>query len=237
MYAHRAAVASVSLEVARGEVLALVGGSGSGKTTLLKLINRLLDPTAGRVWIAGKDTRHIPAHELRRGIGYVIQEAGLFPHMDVAQNVGITPELLGWDRQRIERTTRELLCLVELDPEVVLGRFPHQLSSGQRQRVGIARALAADPPILLLDEPFGALDAMTRRKLRRLFARVAAARELTAVLVTHDIDEALLLATRVAVMAEGKLLQVGAPVEILQSPAHPYVRELVSDDPGVEQPR
>ncbi|MBL8741231.1 MAG: ABC transporter ATP-binding protein [Myxococcales bacterium] len=227
-YDERAAVDGVSLTVERGEVLALLGGSGSGKTTTLKMINRLIEPTSGTVRVDGRDTREQPAHELRRSIGYVLQEIGLFPHMTVAENVGITPRLLGWDKARIAARVRELLALVELEPDVVQGRAPQELSGGQRQRVGIARALAAGPSVMLLDEPFGALDPITRRALQRLLQKVCAERELTVVLVTHDVDEAKLLGNRIAVMHEGKLLQIGAPAEVAASPANDYVRELLS---------
>ncbi len=227
-YEGRAAVDAVSLTVERGEVLALLGGSGSGKTTTLKMINRLIEPTSGSVKVDGRDTSGIEGFELRRSIGYVLQEVGLFPHMTVAENVGITPRLLGWEKARIAARVRELLSLVELDPDVVERRSPQELSGGQRQRVGIARALAAGPSVMLLDEPFGALDPITRRALQRLLLKVCGERELTAVLVTHDVDEAKLLGNRIAVMHEGKLLQIGPPAEVAANPANDYVRELLS---------
>jgi osmoprotectant transport system ATP-binding protein len=227
-YDGRAAVDAVSLTVARGEVLALLGGSGSGKTTTLKMINRLIEPTSGSVKLDGRDTAGVEGHELRRSIGYVLQEVGLFPHMTVAENVGITPRLLGWEPARIAARVRELLSLVELEPDVVAQRSPQELSGGQRQRVGIARALAAGPSVMLLDEPFGALDPITRRALQRLLQKVCNERELTAVLVTHDVDEAKLLGNRIAVMHEGKLLQIGPPAEVAASPANDYVRALLS---------
>ncbi|MFO0549720.1 MAG: ABC transporter ATP-binding protein [Polyangiaceae bacterium] len=229
-YGARAAVDRVSFEVGRGEVLALVGGSGSGKTTTLKMINRLIEPTSGSVRIDDRDTRELAPHELRRRIGYVLQNIGLFPHMTVEENVSITPRLLGWAPAKIAARARELLELVELDPAIVATRAPSELSGGQRQRVGIARALAADPEIMLLDEPFGALDPITRRKLQRLLQRIARTRSLTAILVTHDIAEAQLLGTKLAVMHAGKLLQIGAPDDVARAPADDYVRALLAGD-------
>jgi len=226
-YEGRAAVDHVSLSIARGEIVALLGGSGCGKTTTLKMINRLIEPTSGTVKVDGRDTREVEGHELRRSIGYVLQEVGLFPHMTIEENVGITPRLLGWEKARIEARTRELLSLVELDPAVGTRR-PTELSGGQRQRVGIARALAAGPSVMLLDEPFGALDPITRRTLQKLLLKICAERELTAVLVTHDVDEAKLLGNRIAVMHKGRLLQIGPPAEVAANPADGYVRELLS---------
>jgi osmoprotectant transport system ATP-binding protein len=229
-YGERVAVDRISLQVARGEVLALVGGSGSGKTTTLKLINRLVEPSSGSIAVSGTDTREIAPHELRRTIGYVLQGIGLFPHMTVAENIGLTPKLLGWAPEAIARRTTELSSLVELDKDRVDTRFPHELSGGQQQRVGIARALAADPSVMLLDEPFGSLDAITRRRLQRLFAEIHVRRQLTAIFVTHDIDEALRLGTRVAVLRAGRLLQVGTPSELRDAPADDYVRALLAGD-------
>jgi osmoprotectant transport system ATP-binding protein len=220
----------VSLQISQGEVLALLGGSGSGKTTTLKLINRLVEPSSGTIRVAGRDTRQFAPHELRRTIGYVLQGVGLFPHMTVAENIGITPKLIGWAPEAIARRTTELLGLVRLDGEQIETRFPHELSGGQQQRVGIARALAADPSVMLLDEPFGSLDAITRRALQRLFSEIHARRGLTAVFVTHDVDEALRLGTRVAVLRSGRLLQVGTPRELREGPADAYVRALLEGD-------
>ena len=229
-YDGRAVVDRVSFDVPKGEVLALLGGSGSGKTTTLKMINRLIEPTEGEVRIGEKDTRDVEPHELRRKIGYVLQEIGLFPHMTIEDNVGITPRLLGWDPKRIDERVTELLSLVELDPKLVRKRRATELSGGQRQRVGIARALAADPEVMLLDEPFGALDPITRRKLWGLFRRVREQRSLTAILVTHDVAEAMALGTKVAVMRDGKLIQIGTGPELEREPADDYVRALLSGE-------
>ncbi|NUP06408.1 MAG: ABC transporter ATP-binding protein [Polyangiaceae bacterium] len=236
-YGDRAVVDGVSLLVPRGTVLALLGGSGSGKTTTLKMINRLVEPTSGHIRIDGRDTLDVAAHELRRSLGYVIQEIGLFPHMTISENVGVTPRLLGWDQARIDRRVRELLALVELEPGEFAERFPAQLSGGQRQRVGIARALAAEPSVMLLDEPFGALDPITRRTLQRMMLRIWRERELTAVVVTHDVKEAMFLGTQIAVMKDGKLLQMGTPDEVTQAPKDDYVRGLLFDElPATDRP-
>lgn len=231
-YAARRVVDRVSLQIREGEVLALLGGSGSGKTTTLKMVNRLVEPSAGRIEVAGRDTRQFAPHELRRTIGYVSQSVGLFPHMTVAENIGITPRLAGWAPKAIARRTSELLALVELDTASFAARWPHELSGGQQQRVGLARALAADPAVMLLDEPFGALDSITRRRLQRLFARIHRARRLTAIMVTHDVNEALKLGSRVGVLHEGRLLQVGSPAELEAEPANAYVRELIHGEQG-----
>jgi osmoprotectant transport system ATP-binding protein len=203
------------------------------------MVNRLIEPSDGTVIVAGRDTRDIEPHVLRRKIGYVLQEVGLFPHMTVEENVGITPRLLGWSAERIHDRVTELLSLVELEPNSVRDRSAHELSGGQRQRVGIARALAADPEVMLLDEPFGALDPITRRKLQRLFLKVRASRGLTAILVTHDVAEAMALGSRVAVMRDGRLLQIGPAAELEREPADEYVRALLSGEgpeDGVEEP-
>ena len=226
-YGAHVAVAELSLTVAEGELLVLLGGSGSGKTTTLKMVNRLVEPTSGRVRIDGDDVTALPPHELRRRIGYAFQRVGLFPHMTVAENVAITPSLLGWDAARIARRVDELLELVELDPALVRGRRPDELSGGQQQRVGVARALAADPRLMLLDEPFGALDPLTRDRIQQSFRRIRARLGLTAIFVTHDMSEALLLGDRIAVMDAGRLLQVGTPRELLSSPADEVVRRML----------
>ncbi len=222
-----AAVDGVSLRVPQGECVFLVGGSGCGKTTTLKMINRLIEPTAGRVEIDGHDHRELPGHELRRRIGYGFQQVGLFPHLTVAENVGITPELLGWERERITARVEELLQRVELSPAEFGGRAPAELSGGQQQRVGLARALAAEPDILLLDEPFGALDPLTRDRLQDAFRRLREDLALTVMFVSHDMVEALLLADRIAVMEAGRVLQIGTPAELMAAPAHPRVAELL----------
>jgi osmoprotectant transport system ATP-binding protein len=201
----------VSLDIARGETLVLIGRSGSGKTTLLKLINSLLTPTSGTIDVLQKDTCAWKAISLRRKIGYVIQDIGLFPHLSVEANVGLVPRLENWNQPRIEDRSRELLKLVGLDPDIFAARFPHQLSGGQRQRVGVARALAADPPILLMDEPFGALDPLTRAELQLEFRALQERLGKTVVLVTHDIREAMILGSRIGLLANSKMRRI-APV-------------------------
>ena len=225
-YGDTVAVHSLSLSVAAGELLVLVGASGCGKTTTLKMINRLIEPSGGSVAVAGHDTREYPPHELRRRIGYCFQEVGLFPHLSVAENIAVTPSLLGWSVARTRNRVNELLELVELDPARFRDRGTAELSGGQQQRVGIARALAAEPEVLLMDEPFGALDPMTRDRLRERFQVIQRDLSVTTVLVTHDMVEALLIASRIAVLEAGSLLQVNAPRELLQRPASDTVREL-----------
>jgi osmoprotectant transport system ATP-binding protein len=226
-YGGRVAVDRVSLRVEEGEVLVLLGGSGSGKTTTLKMINRLIEPTSGSIRIQGQDTSSTPPHLLRRRIGYVFQRLGLFPHLTVAENIGVTPALLGWSKARIRDRVDELLTLVELDPTTTRERRPDELSGGQAQRVAVARALAAEPPILLLDEPFGALDPLTRSQLHAAFRRIRSRLGVTAILVSHDVFEAFSLGDRVGVMRDGKLLQVGTCRELHDAPVDPYVTELV----------
>jgi osmoprotectant transport system ATP-binding protein len=216
----------VDLDVAKGEFRVIVGASGSGKTTLLKTINRLIEPDAGRVTLAGRPVSEGPAYQLRRRIGYVFQGVGLFPHMTVGENVGVTPKLLGWDAAAIGARTAELLRLVDL-PEAFADRLPDALSGGQRQRVGLARALAARPEVLLLDEPFGALDAVTRDVLGRACRRLHDELGLTTVMITHDMMEALLLADRIAVMKIGRIVGEGVPAAFFGETVDPYVRELV----------
>ncbi len=226
-YGEARAVDRISLEVARGELLFLVGGSGSGKTTTLKMVNRLIEPTGGRVLVAGQDVRTGPAWAIRRRMGYVFQEIGLFPHLSVGENVAITPTLLGWEGTRISARVTELLELVELDPSVYRDRWPAELSGGQRQRVGLARALAAEPSVVLFDEPFGALDPPTRDRLQRWFDQVRRRLGLSGLFVTHDMSEALLLADRIAVLDRGRLVQVGTPSELMRAPAAECVVELL----------
>ncbi|MBB1090725.1 ATP-binding cassette domain-containing protein [Rhodopseudomonas palustris] len=220
------AVDGVSLSVARGEFLAIVGGSGSGKTTLLRLANRLIDADAGSIAIEGADVRSTDPIVLRRRIGTVFQAGALFPHLTVAGNIGITPKLLGWPAAKIAARVDELLDLVRLDRAQHRGRFPHELSGGQRQRVGVARALAAKPSIVLMDEPFGALDPLTRDALGDDFRALHDRLGLTTMLITHDITEALLLADRIAVMRAGQLIAQGAAAELAHS-TDPYVAELL----------
>jgi osmoprotectant transport system ATP-binding protein len=220
------AVDDVSLEVAEGELLAIVGGSGSGKTTLLRLANRLIEADHGTIAVEGEDIGAVDPIKLRRRIGYVFQSGGLFPHMSVAGNIGITPKLLGTPSDDISARVDELLDLVRLDRALYRDRFPHELSGGQRQRVGVARALAAKPRIVLMDEPFGALDPLTRDALGDDFRDLHRRLGLTTVMITHDMTEAILLADRVAVMRGGKLLAQGTPAELSESD-DPYVGELL----------
>jgi len=225
-YGAHAALDGVSLSVAAGEFVALVGGSGSGKTTLLKTINGLNRPDAGRVSVAGEDVAAAPPHELRRRIGYAFQEVGLFPHLTVAENIGVTPRLLGWDKGRIAARVAELLDLVAL-PAALGERPPSALSGGQRQRVGVARALAAEPRIMLLDEPFGALDPVTRDALGADYRALHERLGLTTIMVTHDMAEAVLLAGRIVVLKAGRIVGDGAPAALLAETADPDVRALL----------
>ncbi len=222
------AVDRISLTVSPGELLILLGGSGSGKTTTMRMVNRLIEPTSGRVEIDGVDNRSLPAPELRRRIGYAFQKIGLFPHLTVAENIAVTPSLIGWSKSNISRRVDELLELVELPPAEYRDRWPRELSGGQQQRVGVARALAAKPKVMLLDEPFGALDPLTRDRLQDAFSRIRRQLELTAIFVTHDMTEALLLGDRIAVMNQGRLVQIGTPRELLTRPADDYIRELMT---------
>ena len=221
-----ALVSDVTFTVGAGETLVLLGRSGSGKTTTLKLINRLLEPTGGEVRLQGEATTTLEPHRLRRRIGYVIQEIGLFPHFTVAQNVGLVPRLEGWAPDRIAARMRELLTLVGLDPDDFAARSPRALSGGQRQRVGVARALAADPPLLLLDEPFGALDPITRVELQREFRALEGRLGKGMVFVTHDVREGLLLGTRLGLMHEGRLAFLGTPEEFRRS-SDPQVKQFM----------
>lgn len=223
------ALADVSLAVRPGETVALVGESGSGKTTLLRLFNRMVEPSSGEVRIEGKPAAGLDPIALRRRIGYVPQDGGLLPHWKVAKNVELVPRLLGWEKDRREARAREMLDLVGLEPGRHGDRYPAELSGGQRQRVAIARALAADPQVILLDEPFGALDALTRLELHRQFLDLKRRLGITTVLVTHDLGEAFRLADRVGVMRNGRLLQLGPPPELVDRPADPYVRELLEE--------
>lgn len=226
-------LAALSLRVARGETLVLLGRSGSGKTTTLKAVNRLVIPTAGEILVNGERNDGVDIIRLRRGIGYVIQEVGLFPHFTVEQNVGLVPKIEGWSKDRIASRVREMLQLVGMGEEFA-NRYPRQLSGGQRQRVGVARALAADPAILLMDEPFGALDPLTRDELQREFLSLQQRLQKTVVFVTHDLREALRLGTRIALMEAGKLVTVLTPDEFLKSTnpaASAYVRAF-GDGPG-----
>lgn len=229
------AVDRLNLHIERGEIAVLVGPSGCGKTTTLKMINRLIEPTSGTIEIDGRPAENVPVHELRRGIGYVIQQIGLFPHRTIRQNIGTVPGLLNWDKQRTDDRVGELADLVALDPDM-LDRYPAELSGGQRQRVGVARALAADPPVLLMDEPFGAVDPIVRAHLQDELLALQQRLHKTIALVTHDIDEAIKLGDRVAILSEGgHLEQYGSPTEILREPANAFVADFLGTDRGIKR--
>lgn len=225
-----AAVKDVTLDVEEREFVVLLGPSGCGKTTLLRMVNRLIEPSSGQIFVHGTEIHQISATELRRHIGYVIQQVGLFPHMSVGDNVAVVPKLLGWPKSRFRPRVDELLDLVDLAPDRYARRYPGQLSGGQQQRVGIARALAADPDVLLMDEPFGAIDAITRGDLQNELLRIQRMVGKTVIFVTHDVDEALRLANRIAVMRAGQVVQYATPLEILTNPADDFVRALLDTD-------
>lgn len=220
-------VNQLSLTIPDGEICILVGPSGCGKTTTMKMINKLIPPSSGSILIDGQDIGAIDTIQLRLNIGYIIQDIGLFPHMTVAENIATVPVELGWKKDRISTRVDELLDLVELEPKIYRHKKPRELSGGQRQRVGVARALAADPKIMLMDEPFGALDPITRAKLQDEFLNIQAKIKKTIVFVTHDIDEALKMGDRIAVLKAGRVIQYGKPMEILARPADPFVSELI----------
>ncbi|NLG08678.1 MAG: ABC transporter ATP-binding protein [Deinococcales bacterium] len=224
------AVDDVTLHVPEGELVVLIGPSGCGKTTCLKMINRLVEPSAGRVLVNGRDVAHEDPQALRRGIGYVIQSVGLFPHLSVKQNVQVVPSLLGWPERESARRADELLAAVGLEPATYRDRYPRELSGGQQQRVGVARALAVDPPILLMDEPFGAVDPLTRERLQDEFLELQQRLRKTVVLVTHDIREAVKLADRVCLMNGGRIEQYATPEELLRRPRNRFVRQFVGSD-------
>jgi len=230
------AVSDLSLTVPAGEICVLVGPSGCGKTTTMKMINRLVEPTSGRLTIDGEDVMQLPAVELRRRIGYVIQQVGLFPHMTVAQNAAVVPRLLRWSETRIRDRVEELLELVGLDPAAYRDRYPSELSGGERQRVGVARALAADPPVMLMDEPFGAVDPIRRDRLQNEFLRLQSKVRKTIVFVTHDVDEAIKMADRIAILQRGGILaQYDTPEAILSAPAGEFVERFVGADRGLKR--
>jgi osmoprotectant transport system ATP-binding protein len=230
------AVDALSLDIPAGEVVVLIGPSGCGKSTVLRMINRLIEPTTGRILLDGSDIASVSAVELRRRIGYVIQHTGLFPHQTIRGNVATVPKLLGWPRSRTDARVRELLDLVGLEPDRYAGRYPHELSGGQQQRVGVARALAADPVVLLMDEPFSAVDPIVRIRLQDEFRRLQNTVRKTIVLVTHDLDEAVRLGDRIAVLSNGgKLEQYATPAELLARPANDFVREFVGADRGIKR--
>ena len=223
-YGSRVAVGELSLSVHEGEIVMLVGPSGCGKTTTLRMVNRLIEPTSGLITVDGRDTRSVDATSLRRSIGYVIQQVGLFPHLSVAENIATVPRLLGWSRARTRARVEELLTLIGLDPGEYAGRLPGELSGGQRQRVGVARALGADPPVLLMDEPFGAIDPVTRDRLQEELLRLQRVVRKTILFVTHDIDEAIRLGDRIALLdVGGRLAQYDTPERLLAEPAEPFV--------------
>lgn len=222
------AVREANLEIKHGELLVLLGESGCGKTTLLKMINRLIELSSGTIEVEGEDVTSVDPVQLRRRIGYVFQGIGLFPHMTVQENIATVPQLLGWDDSRIHDRTRELLEMVNLDPEAHPPRLPKELSGGQRQRVGLARALAAKPKIMLMDEPFGAIDPINRDVLQDEFLKIQRNLSLTTVMVTHDMTEALLMADRIAAMQKGRILQVATPHDLLTSPSGEYVQGLMA---------
>jgi osmoprotectant transport system ATP-binding protein len=229
------AVDGLSLSVAAAEVCVLIGPSGCGKTTTMRMINRMIDPDAGRILVGGTDIATVDPVQLRRGIGYVIQQVGLFPHLTIAENIGTVPRLLGWSAARIDARVDELLALVDMAPAEYRDRFPRALSGGQRQRVGVARALAADPPVLLMDEPFGALDPLTRAGLQDEFLRLMRELSKTIVFVTHDMDEALKLGTRIAVLRHGRIVQVDTPERLLAHPADAFVESFVGSDRALKR--
>ncbi|MFF2896710.1 ABC transporter ATP-binding protein [Streptomyces sp. NPDC057966] len=229
------AVDDLSFEVAEGELVTLVGPSGCGKTTTMKMVNRLIEPTEGRIFLDGDDISAIDPVRLRRRIGYVIQQVGLFPHRTVLENTATVPHLLGWKRGKGRERAAELLDLVGLDPSVYGDRYPEQLSGGQRQRVGVARALAADPPVLLMDEPFGAVDPVVRERLQNEFLKLQEQVRKTVLFVTHDIEEAVRLGDRIAVYGQGSIEQFDSPATVLGAPATPYVADFVGADRGLKR--
>jgi osmoprotectant transport system ATP-binding protein len=227
-------VAGVSFTIGKGEFFVVIGPSGSGKSTTLKMINRLVPSSAGLIRLEGQDIRDFKPEQLRRRMGYVFQSIGLFPHWTVERNVATVPELLGWPKAQIQSRVAELLTLLKLDPDGFGRKYPHQLSGGEQQRVGVARALAARPDVLLMDEPFGALDPVTRASLQEEIVRIHGDSGTTIVFVTHDIDEALKLASRIAILEQGRLVQTGTPRELLAAPATDFVRDFVGrDDHGI----
>jgi osmoprotectant transport system ATP-binding protein len=222
------AVKELTMEIPEGEIVVLVGPSGCGKTTTMKMINRLIEPTSGEIFLEGENVTNVNGDELRRRIGYVIQQIGLFPHMTIAANIGLVPRMLGWEKQRISRRVDELLEMVGLDPATYRDRYPKQLSGGQRQRIGVARAMAADPPVMLMDEPFGAIDPITRDRLQNEFLRLQTEIRKTIVFVTHDIDEAIKMGDRIAILREdSRIAQYDAPERILTNPADDFVENFI----------
>lgn len=226
----RPAVDALDLTIETGQVCVLIGPSGCGKTTTMRMVNRLIEPTSGRIFVGGQDVTQADPVALRRHIGYVIQQIGLFPHMTIAQNVATVPKLLGWEPARIKARVAEMLELVGLDPGQFLDRYPRHLSGGQRQRVGVARALAADPPVMLMDEPFGAVDPIVRGRLQEEFLAILKRLNKTVILVTHDIDEAIRMGDVVAILKDGRLVQYDTPDRLLAAPANDFVADFVGAD-------
>jgi osmoprotectant transport system ATP-binding protein len=233
--AARAAIDHLDLEVDAGEVCVLIGPSGCGKTTTMRMVNRLIEPTSGTIEVNGKDATHIDPVELRRGIGYVIQQVGLFPHMTIAANIATVPRLLGWDDAKTAQRVDELLQLVGMEPDAFRDRYPRELSGGQRQRIGVARALAADPPVLLMDEPFGAIDPINRTRVQDEFLKIQRHLRKTVVFVTHDIDEAIKMGDRIALLRDGHLVQHATPAELLAHPANSFVEDFVGADRALKR--
>ncbi|MBY4677542.1 ABC transporter ATP-binding protein [Marinobacterium arenosum] len=227
----------IQMEVPEGEICVLLGPSGCGKTTTLKMINRIIPPTSGKVFINGQDTTGLNTVDLRRNIGYVIQQIGLFPNMTIEENIAIVPKLLGWDAARYQARAKELLEMVALDPSVFLKRFPKELSGGQQQRVGVARALAADPPVMLMDEPFGAIDPINREVIQDEFLKMQQELKKTIMFVSHDIDEAVKMANRIAIFRDGKLVQYDTPDDLLAHPKNKFVEDFVGDDRALKRLR
>jgi osmoprotectant transport system ATP-binding protein len=230
-------VHGLTFEVAPGDICVLIGPSGCGKTTALKMVNRLISITEGDITIDGQSVRSLGLTQLRRGIGYVFQQIGLFPHMTIEHNIGTVPRLLGWPKERIRGRASELLELVGLDPEGDLRRYPAEFSGGQQQRIGVARAMAADPPIMLMDEPFGAIDPIARERLQNDFLRLHSQVRKTTIFVTHDIDEALKMGDRIAIMRDGRLVQLATADELLAAPANDFVASFVGEDRGLKRLR
>lgn len=228
--AARPSVDALDLIIEKGQVCVLIGPSGCGKTTMMRMVNRLIEPSSGRIIVGDRDVTQADPVELRRHIGYVIQQIGLFPHMTIAQNIATVPRLLGWDTARIKARSEEMLALVGLDPAHDMSRYPRHLSGGQRQRVGVARALAADPPVMLMDEPFGAVDPVVRGRLQEEFLAILKRLKKTVILVTHDIDEAIRMGDKVAIMKDGRLVQYDTPDRLLAAPADDFVADFVGAD-------
>ncbi|MES2945273.1 MAG: ABC transporter ATP-binding protein [Pseudomonadota bacterium] len=231
----QSALDGLSLTINTGEICVLIGPSGCGKTTTMRMINRMVEPDSGRIEVGGRDVSKIDAVELRRSIGYVIQQVGLFPHMTIGENIATVPKMLGWSASRITTRVDELLATVRMEPAMYRNRFPRELSGGQKQRVGVARALAADPPVMLMDEPFGAIDPITRSLLQDEFLRILRELGKTIVFVTHDIDEAIRMGSRIAILRAGKLVQYDTPERILAQPADSFVEAFVGGDRSLKR--